>query len=265
MRRKREYNQVQIKTSPDRGSPPYRVGRDRHTLERQLYPRMNSPTPEIAVQCPLFDNPDQYLRLRKGSFFVRFLKRKAEERALDSCLRGLDAVRSVCDAPSGPARLFSYWGAKGYRVIGVDLSEPMVEAAAKEHRRLGLQGVVHRGDVFLLSGILEDEPDLVASIRFAYYFDRERRIALMRSLAAASRRYVLVQYKTSDTLKGRIIERRSRTRGRRPAKHYCSFGEMAQEVREAGLVCLRIAPISQFSDRAFVLAEKPQGQRPEGT
>ena len=221
---------------------------------------IDKPAAEVALQCPLFDNPDQYLRLRKGSFFARFLKRKTEERALDWCLRGLDAVRSVCDAPSGPARLFPYWSGKGLRVIGVDLSEPMVAAAAKEHRRLGLQGLVHRGDVFLLSGVLKEAPDLVASIRFAYYFGRERRIALMRSLAASSRRYVLIQYKTSETLKGRIIERRSQTQRRRPAKHYCSFAQTVEEVREAGLVCLRIAAIGEFSDRAFVLAEKPQGR-----
>jgi hypothetical protein len=214
----------------------------------------------MALACPVFDNPERYLELRKGRSIWRFLKRRSEERALDWCLRGLDDVRTVCDAPSGPARLFEYWGGKGFRVIGVDISVPMVRAAEEEHHRLGLEGGVHFGDVFRLRGVVEEEVDLVASIRFAYYFDRETRIALMRSLAAATRRYVLVQYKTSETLKGRMVERRSWANMRRPAKHYCSFEQSAAEVREAGLVCLRIAPISEFSDRAFVLAGKPQGQ-----
>lgn len=221
---------------------------------------MKSSNHETALKCPIFEDPEAYLRLRGGRFLSGFLKRRAEERALDRCLSGLNGIRTICDAPSGPARLFPYWHQRGLRVLGVDLSETMVSAAASEHRRLGLQGTVQWGDVFLLREVLKDEPDLVASIRFAYYFDRERRIALLRSLAAASRRYVLVQYKTTETLKGHTIEMRTRVNWRRPAKHHCTFEQTAEEIREAGLTCLRIAPIGEFSDRVFVLAKKPDGK-----
>ena len=221
---------------------------------------MNKPAQEMALHCPLFDNPEQYLRLRQGRFIARFFKRRAEEHALDRCLHGLGDIRTICDAPCGPARLFPYWHRRSYRVLGVDRSEAMVAAAADEQRRLGLEGTVQSGDVFLLIEVLTDQPDLVASIRFAYYFDRKARIALLRSLAAASRRYVLVQYKTTETLKGHIIETRTRVNWRRPAKHHCSYQQTAEEIREAGLTCLRMAPIGEFSDRVFVLAEKPQGQ-----
>ena len=218
---------------------------------------MNSFDHEIALTCPIFEDPEAYLRLRAGRFLSGFLKRKAEERALDVCLRGLDAVRTVCDAPCGPARLFPYWRGRGFRVFGVDLSTPMVEAAAREHRRLDLKGSVRRGDAFLLSDVMRETPDLVASVRFAYYFERIRRAGLLRSLAAVSRRYVLVQYKTTETLKGQIMEMRTRMKPRRPIKYFCSFQQTAEEVREAGLTCLRIVPIREFSDRVFVLAEKP--------
>jgi len=99
----------------------------------------------------------------------------------------------------------------------------------------------------------------VTSVRFCYYFDRSGRIALLRSLAAASRRYVLVQYKTAETLRGQKTF--SRTQGKKipyQPKQFCTYEEMRREIEEAGLKCMRIKLISQASDRVFILAEKPE-------
>lgn len=190
-------------------------------------------------------------------------KRMGEQRALNRCLEGLAELRTLCDAPSGPGRLFSYWKTKGFQVTAVELSEPMAEAAKREGLRLDLKGSVLHGDVFALGDLLEEKADIVASIRFIYYFNTERRIALLRTLSTSSQRYVLVQYKTMETLKGRL----KCTYGRRKERHqyhkeFCSYSQIAQELEGAGLTCLRIEPISRFSDRVFVLAENPRSSRP---
>jgi hypothetical protein len=209
------------------------------------------------LQYPLFENPTHYLKVRQGSFLFGFFKRKGEQRALNRCVEGLADVRTLCDAPSGPGRLFRYWKKKDLHVTAVELSDPMVVAAREEHRRLKMSGSVLHGDVFGLKHLLQEEPDIVACIRFIYYFSRDKRIELLRVLSATSRRYVLTQYKSKETMKGRSNAGQPRKKGRQFPVHFCSHRQITGEVEEAGMTCVRIVPISQFSDRVFVLTEKP--------
>jgi hypothetical protein len=144
-------------------------------------------------------------------------------------------------------------------VIGVELSDPMIAAATQRHAALRLAGEVRKGDVFALRSALGSPADVVASVRFAYYFDRPRRLDLLRALAAASRRWVLVQYKTSQTFKGRrnLASAAGKSGSGHAPKFFCTYDEIRAECVEAGLKCLAIERISIGSDRVFVLAEKP--------
>ena len=208
------------------------------------------------MKYPLFDNPDEYLRFRQGSFFMGFLKRKAEEHALERCLDALNDIKKVCDAPCGPGRLFYFWHKKSFDVYGVDLSDSMVTAAKNEHSRLNLNGSVHCGDVFRMKDFLNDIPDLVISVRFVYYLNRQERIEFIKTLLATSRRYVLMQYKTTETYKGWINVRRHKTKDRLYPKQFCLYSQIKEELNEAGANILQVVPISQFSDRVFISAEK---------
>lgn len=212
---------------------------------------------------PEFRNPERYLECRTGRTALIFSQEKAERRAIDRSLEGLADVRTICDVPSGPGRLFRYWSEHDFRVHAVDVSAPMVEAAEKTHTEFGLAGSVGSGDAFQIADALPETPDLIACVRFAYYFEADRRVELLRSLAASTRRYVLVQYKTSETLKGQINrvraqERRARPRKKHMNKELISYSRIVDELLEAGLAPLRIEPVGEFSDRVFVLAEKPE-------
>jgi protein-S-isoprenylcysteine O-methyltransferase Ste14 len=132
----------------------------------------------------------------------------------------------------------------------------MAQAAAQAHQALGIDGSVELGDVFDLAGSLDETPDLVASVRFLYYFHHEQRVRLLHALAAVTGRYVLVQYKTLGTYKGRRNFARRRRFKPHNAKHFCTNDEIRREIQEAGLSCLAIEPIGPFSDRVFVLAER---------
>lgn len=206
--------------------------------------------------CPAFTRPDEYMALREGGLVLVHLKRFFERRAISRCLEGLDDIASVADVPCGPGRLFPYWRRRGLAVVGIDCSPPMVVAAAQQHAAMGLRGEVVQGDAFRLTESLPEPPDLVASVRFCYYFGRDQRLALLRSLSAASRRYVLAQYKTGETLRGRKCRQRSRNRHGDEGKKYCSYAEMREEFAQAGLVCLGIQPIGPWSDRVFVIGRK---------
>ncbi len=98
--------------------------------------------------------------------------------------------------------LFPYWHKKGYKVIGADLSNPMVESARKMFKSLSLDGRVMKCNAFTLSDSLkEGEANLIASIRFFYYFEKSKRIELLKIMGEVSRKYLLVQYKTTETRK----------------------------------------------------------------
>lgn len=208
------------------------------------------------LSYPVFRDPDQYTKLRVSHGPLGRLKQWSELKALDACLSLTEGVKTICDVPCGPGRLFYYWQRKGFRIHGRDFSQPMADAAQRLHSEQKLKGTVAAGDAFHLEGALPETPDMVASVRFVYYFESPERVQLLRSLGAASRRYVLTQFKSNETHRGRRNDARVRVEKR--GKHHCSNAQMIHEIRQAGLTPLRIQPIGEFSDRVFVLAEKPQ-------
>jgi len=207
------------------------------------------------MNYPIFDDPDEYLAFRRGNFIYAPFKAWFEWRAIERCLEGLDDISTVCDCPCGPGRIFSYWQKKSFNVIGIDLSEQMADAADKLHKKIQLKGRILQADAFKLNEVLDEKPDLIASVRFSYYFEKDTRIKLLKCFAQTTRKYVLVQYKTGQTIKGIINKYKSRKSDF--PKNFCSFEDIINEVRQAGLVCVRIQPIAETSDRVFILAQKP--------
>ena len=215
--------------------------------------------PPVLLQVmdfPLFHDPAAYIALREGRFAVKTrLKKWYEQRAMDRCLALTGEITSVCDIPSGPGRLFEYWLTKGWAVTGMDLSEEMVQASRALHQSLALDGSVRHHNAF------EEYPgafDIVASVRFIYYFERAERVRLIQSLASMSNRYLLLQYKTSETRKGAINARKPLNAKVAYRKYHCTHQEIVDEISEAGLLLLGIECISHSSDRVFVIAEKPR-------
>lgn len=204
-----------------------------------------------AEEFPFFGNPEEYLKFRKGKFIFGHFKRWFERKAIEKCLKGFDDIHSVCDIPCGPGTLFRFWHKKGYKVIGADLADPMIETAGKIFRHLNIEGRVMKCNAFALKDSLkEDEVDLIASVRFFYYFKKDKRIELLKTMAEVSRKYLLVQYKTSETREGKQKLKKV------SHKQFCSNEEILEELKIARLDCIKIVPISPSpgSDRVFVMA-----------
>ncbi len=209
------------------------------------------------MQYPLFNDPESYLKTRRGVFWASHLRKLMEENALDRIMAGLHDVRLVCDAPCGPGTLFPYWNRKGFKIIGVDLSIPMVNRASEYFKRQASGGYVLHGDIVSLPELLRETPDLMVSVRFIYYFNKDQRVNLLRQFVRVSNRYVLVQYKTGETLRARMNSIwRNGVLERPISKQFLSFRQIESELSEAGLTSVRLVPISQFSDRVFVIAER---------
>jgi SAM-dependent methyltransferase len=232
------------------------------------------------MDYPVFSNPDQYLRRREGRLSIwRRLKRYYEFRAISRCLRHTTDIHSVCDVPCGPGRLFEYWAKQGWAVHGLDLSEQMIAAATTTHQHLGLEGDVRLENVFESNGPESNGPesngpesngpespdsdmpaattlpaaDLYASVRFIYYFERDRRIELLKILSKASNHYVLIQYKSLETRKGRKNAARQKDQGVY-TKYFCRHRDIRGEIEASGMKFVCIEIIDQSSDRVFALA-----------
>lgn len=211
-----------------------------------------APEPGLRPHVPAFLDVDRYLARRSGGWSHPW-RHWSERRALVRALARTAPIESVLDCPCGPGRVFWFWAERGVRVIGLDRSPTFTPVAQERLDALGLQGRIIQGEVADLGTLLPHRVDLVACIRFAYYFEPEDRPGLLRVLAAASRRYVLVQYKTTETWKGRRNQRIGRNQG----KHFASLARIQDEVADAGLRMLAFVPHGPTSDRALVLAERP--------
>jgi len=202
----------------------------------------------------VFMDPERYLRRREGGLAAlgkRFGKRIGERRALRRALDACGPLETVLDCPCGMGRLFPFWAARGLSVTGVDRSPAMVEAARAKLRALGAEPEVTHGRVTDLDDAFDRQFDLVTSIRFVYYFDAQARPEILRLLARRSRRWVLVQYKSSETRKGR----HNRRRGRNQGKHPLSRSEIRAELAEAGLRLVALESHGPLSDRVLALAQ----------
>ncbi len=207
--------------------------------------------PEAATgESGAWDDPESSLQGRGRLGFGAYAS-WAERRALSRCLQTTGPLTRICDCPSGAGRLVPFWNRLGVTILCVDPSAEMVAAAAKRiaHARAPGRAIEARAEN--LFAVALPQPDLVASVRFGGLSDRSSRLRLLRAFAAATRRFVLVEYRTTETRKGR----RSAARELR-AQAYCSREEIECELAAADLRMRAFEPISRFSDRAFVLGER---------
>ena len=214
-------------------------------------------TVRVKTPYPLFEDPERYLALRQPGGLAGALKTRSEWAALASCLRELQGAALVLDVPCGPGRLYRYFLQRGRRVVGGDFDPKMLSSASRVRRTLDLQGVDCRADAFRLPW-RDGAFDCAVSVRFAYYFARPERVALLAELARVSRMGIVVQYKINYSLLSRLRRLTGKARKRNRGKFLLARREIVEDFREAGLGVDRVAPISLAgSDRAFVLSKLP--------
>ena len=66
----------------------------------------------------------------------------------------------------------------------------------------------------------------------------------------------------SDSLEVRFLSKKRNEKGRKKReglpilKQFCFLSQIEEELKEAGLAVIRAVPISQFSDRVFIIANR---------
>ncbi|MBL8899661.1 MAG: class I SAM-dependent methyltransferase [Planctomycetes bacterium] len=218
-----------------------------------------SPPTPLRASYPIFERPEAYERKRSVRNFLDHVRYGFERRALRRCLERTVGVRRILDVPCGVGRLFTFWREHGLGILGVDVSPSMAAAAARSLSGGIGAGEVRVGDAFALPLAAGEHVDLVACLRFVYYFDAAARARLFDEFHRVSKRYLLVQFKDGGTLAERYRAARRRQRAERrvtKGKLACTRETLASELRAAGFRLLSIERVHPLTDRAYALAEK---------
>ena len=173
-------------------------------------------------------------------------------------------VESVLDVPCGTGRFEPALLAAGKRVVGADLSVPML-AAAREAADLAfaaargttdraLAGLV-RADALALP-FADASFDLVLSIRFLFHVPRELRPKALRELARVSRRFVVVDVRHKYCWTTWSKRLRARLAGRPAPSPRYSLAEIDADLAGAGLILRERAWIAPgFSEKMLLVCE----------
>ena len=168
---------------------------------------------------------------------------------------GLGRGARVLDCPAGAGRLADLLAARGLSVVAADQSVAMLGHAAGALSGAGLPRLLAAADALALP-FRDGGFDLVLCHRLIHHLGTEpERRALLRSLAAATRRWVILSWFDAATLQHlrRAIRRPFRPSGR----HAVTRATLARDAAYAGLRAVAsLAPRPWVSEITFALLEK---------
>jgi ubiquinone/menaquinone biosynthesis C-methylase UbiE len=182
----------------------------------------------------------------RGAFVNRL-----EQRLLMQTIAGLPPGALVLDLPTGTGRMARYLGRAGYRVIGADISLPML----CEARRVspGNTASLVRSDAESLP-FAGKSIDAVVCFRLMSHLPPEARKAILREMTRVARERVVVVYQPHRAalwwlVYGLLL--------RKPVpRFYASPTDLDREFAASGLQPVRSRSLLRwvFMERAYVLA-----------
>jgi SAM-dependent methyltransferase len=176
------------------------------------------------------------------------MRHQLDRRALASCLAAVPAGALVLDLACGTGRITGELAAQGYAVMGADVSAAMLGVARRRLRSAGHPAPLVVADAERLP-LRESTFQAVTTIRFLHLLPRETRVSVLRSARQAAGT-VIADY----TVRSRVGALRRRLLRVRGGTMVQSEAELAEELREAGLVERRRAyRIPLFSDCVYLV------------
>lgn len=198
---------------------------------------------------------ERYDRERFGGFAGRMFN-ALEQRAIARAFRGVPRSSVVLDVPCGTGRLAERLLEDGFRVVGADISQPMLDVAARKLARFGARFERIVGDVHELAQRAPGAYDVALCARVLMHFELPQQIAFLRSVARLAKGTVVFSQSISTPYQ-RARRRVKRLLGNRPpAMHPLTAAELAQLLAGAGLrEVRRVRVASAISEGMFVVAE----------
>lgn len=179
-----------------------------------------------------------------------------ERRELRRAFRDIDRAATVLDLPCGTGRLAETLLGEGFRVVGIDISQAMLEVARRKLARFGERFATRVGDVHELARHEQGTYDVALCARVLMHFPLAGQIDFLRSVAVLARRTVVFSQSLSTPYQR---ARRGIKRGMglsAPAMHPITEPELASLLKGAGLREVRRHRLARLvSEAILVVAE----------
>src|SRR6185312_7603690 len=187
-----------------------------------------------------------------GAVYVR-LERRALLRALSVVPRG----SQVLDLPCGTGRLAEILLENGYRVIGADISQEMLNVAQERLRRFGDRFSWEIRDARLGSRAEKRFP-LVLFARVLMHFPLEEQIAFLKGVVALSSKYVVITHSFDSAYqRARRYAKRLMLGATAPAAHPIGDAAIRRLLAETSLREIRrIRLLPLVSEAVIIVAER---------
>lgn len=159
---------------------------------------------------------------------------KAEKRALRKVLGSLPHDSLILDVPTGTGRLAETILDMGHRVVGVDISQAMLDVAMRKLQRFGERYTAMAGDAYDLP-FEANHFDAVVCARVLMHFPLDHQARFLQSVARVSKGPVYFNQSllTPYHRARRGFKRLFKTRA--PAAFHITPSDLGQLLRDAGL------------------------------
>jgi ubiquinone/menaquinone biosynthesis C-methylase UbiE len=180
----------------------------------------------------------------------------AERKVLDRIVEQVSPGSLVMDAPCGTGRLLPLYLAKGYRILGVDISGEMMTVARRRAAPWSRNASFSRMD-FVQIPLRDGSVDAVFSIRFLPHFPPEERIRILREFRRVTRKRVVISLSLSNPWM-RFRRRLKEWLGHdKPVRNPVTHDGMRAELQAAGLrEVARYWTVPIVSEQVILVCEK---------
>ncbi|MDO8588895.1 MAG: class I SAM-dependent methyltransferase [Armatimonadota bacterium] len=159
---------------------------------------------------------------------------RLEKRAMIMALRDVPSGARVLDLPCGTGRITEFLLDLGYKVVGADISEPMMAHAREklgDHPNLE---TLQQADAESLP-YADAEFDAVTSIRFSNHVPPDVRLRVLKEMRRVSKGPIIISYCNPNTISA--LKRRVKALIRKPHAPWnpATPRQVAAEAAQAGL------------------------------
>jgi SAM-dependent methyltransferase len=179
-------------------------------------------------------------------------------RTILAALESTPGVKTILDLPCGTGRFTGHLAARGYEVVGGDISVEMMRVARdKTAAAAGVRGYL-QADAEALP-LRTDSVDCVLCIRFLFHVDSATRVRMLREMSRVSRRWLIVDYRHRYSSRYALWRLRKALGLTKTGLPRVSRTQMEQEFRDAGLAVTEVIPVVRFFSDKWIVVAEPAG------
>ena len=180
-----------------------------------------------------------------------------EKHNMRKAFRVVSRDQTVLDLPCGTGRFSEVLLEEGFKVVGIDISQTMLEVAKRKLERFGSRFETRVADVPELARKEIQRYDAALCARVLMHFPLEEQISFLSSVAELTRRQVVFTQSLSTPYQ-RLRRRIKRLLGNQPPAGYpITEAELKTLLAGAGLKEVgRLRPMPLVTEAIYVIAER---------